>query len=59
VLRRGYALILDPATGAPLTTVAKLKGKETIQVRLQDGSVHATLGTSIEQLSLLYGQKEA
>lgn len=58
VLRRGYALILDPSTGTPLTTVAKLKEKESIQVRLQDGSVHATLGASIEQLSLLYGQKE-
>lgn len=58
VLQRGYALILDPVTGAPLTRVESLKGKAAIQVRLQDGAVHATLGTSIEQLSLLYGQKE-
>ncbi len=58
VLQRGYALVLDPVTAKPLTSVEKLKGKSSIQLRLQDGSVRATLGTSTEQLSLLYGQKE-
>lgn len=58
VLQRGYALVLDPVTSKPLTSVAKLKGKSAVRLHLQDGSVRATLESSVEQLSLLYGQKE-
>mgnify|MGYP001793814191 CR=1 FL=1 len=42
-LTRGYAIVTEPAAGKPVTRVAAVSPGEDIAVRLQDGSLTATV----------------
>lgn len=41
VLERGYALVLDPASGRPLTRRDEALDRERLEVRLADGTLYA------------------
>ncbi len=62
VLARGYAILLDAETEKPLMRAQSLTVGMRLRIRLQDGSVRATLdgreGTTMDQLSLFYGSKK-
>ena len=42
-LERGYALVVDPSTGEPVTTTAAARAAGEVAVRFADGSVDATI----------------
>lgn len=62
VLKRGYALVLDEQTQKPITRIDGLAGLDGVLLRLQDGTVRATLkGVAplrAQQLPFFYAPKK-
>ncbi len=48
VLSRGYALVLDPAHGTPIRSVHALDVDDTVELRLSDGHVRASIAAIYE-----------
>jgi exodeoxyribonuclease VII large subunit len=62
VLKRGYALVLDEQTHKPIARAEDLTGRSGVLLRLQDGTVRATLEGAAplraQQLPFFYAPKK-